>query len=83
MTGMVLPEMLAATAREAVVKTVDRVIDAASNTFRVRLELPNDDQLIPPGLRCEVDLQLPGLPDALDQLPQQKATSDSPAPRRG
>jgi len=30
------------------------VIDAASGTFTVRLELPNPDQKIPSGLRCKV-----------------------------
>ena len=33
---------------------VDRVIDAASGTFRVRLELPNKDHLLPAGLKCKV-----------------------------
>jgi len=35
-------------------KLVDRVIDAASGTFTVRLELPNPAQKIPSGLRCKV-----------------------------
>jgi len=35
------------------IKLVDRVIDAASGTFTVRLELPNPDQKIPSGLRCK------------------------------
>lgn len=35
-------------------KLVDRVIDAASGTFTVRLELPNPEQKIPSGLRCKV-----------------------------
>lgn len=39
---------------QAEVKVVDRVIKAASGTFRVRLELPNTDQALPPGLRCKV-----------------------------
>jgi multidrug efflux pump subunit AcrA (membrane-fusion protein) len=37
---------------------VDRVIDAATNTFRVRLELPNPGGVLPAGLRCKVDLGL-------------------------
>jgi RND family efflux transporter MFP subunit len=40
----------------AKVTLVDRVVDAASNTFRVRLSLPNPDQRIPAGLRCVADL---------------------------
>jgi hypothetical protein len=31
------------------------VIDAASNSFRVRLELPNPENALPPGLRCKVE----------------------------
>ena len=38
----------------AAVTIVDRVIDAASGTFGVRLELPNPDQSIPGGLHCRV-----------------------------
>ena len=38
----------------AEVKTVDRVIKAASSTFRVRLEILNTDKSLPPGLRCRV-----------------------------
>ena len=41
---------------EATVVLVDRVIDPASNSFRVRLSLPNPDQRIPSGLRCKLDL---------------------------
>ena len=36
------------------VKVVDRVIDAASGTFGVRLELPNPGNRIPAGIRCNV-----------------------------
>ena len=38
----------------AIVKIVDRVIDAASGTFGVRLELPNPGHRIPAGLKCKV-----------------------------
>lgn len=41
---------------KATVVIVDRVIDAASNTFGVRLELPNPEYLIPSGLQCEISL---------------------------
>ena len=36
------------------VSVIDRVIDAASGTFRVRLELRNPNHAIPTGLRCRV-----------------------------
>ncbi len=42
-------------AMSAKVVLVDRVIDPASNSFRVRLTLPNPDHKIPSGLRCKVD----------------------------
>lgn len=58
----VVPELLSRSAHEAVVRTVDRVVDAATNTFRVRLELPNPGAALPAGLRCKVDLGLQ-LPD--------------------
>lgn len=61
--GRVWPELLKGQEVTAVVKTVDRVIDAASNTFRVRLELPNPNGALPAGLRCKVDLGL-SLPPA-------------------
>ncbi|MEI7447895.1 MAG: efflux RND transporter periplasmic adaptor subunit, partial [Burkholderiales bacterium] len=38
------------------VTIVDKVLDPASNTFRVRLSLPNPDLRIPAGARCKVDL---------------------------
>jgi len=58
MVGKVVPELLNQAEHQALVKSVDRVIDAASNTFRVRLELPNPAAAIPAGLRCKVDLGL-------------------------
>lgn len=39
----------------ASVVVVDNVIDAASGTFGVRLELPNPEGRIPAGLRCNVN----------------------------
>jgi multidrug efflux pump subunit AcrA (membrane-fusion protein) len=38
----------------AIVTIVDRVIDPASGTFGVRLELPNPDYRLPGGLKCMV-----------------------------
>jgi RND family efflux transporter MFP subunit len=39
---------------EAQVIVVDQVVDGASGTFGVRLELPNPDYQLPPGLKCKV-----------------------------
>ncbi len=58
MKGSVVPELLNRKEHVAVVRNVDRVIDAATNTFRVRLELPNPGGALPAGLRCKVDLGL-------------------------
>jgi multidrug efflux pump subunit AcrA (membrane-fusion protein) len=38
------------------VDAIDPVIDAASDTFRVRLLLPNPGNAIPAGIRCSVAL---------------------------
>lgn len=39
---------------EASLKVKDPVVDTASRTFRVRLELPNPENRLPAGLRCRV-----------------------------
>ena len=46
----------------ATVTVVDRVLDAASGTFGVRLALPNPDLRLPAGMRCKIafDLDLRG-----------------------
>jgi RND family efflux transporter MFP subunit len=56
MTATVTPELPGASSYTAKVTIVDQVIDAASNSFRVRLELPNPGQLLPVGARCKADL---------------------------
>ncbi len=56
-TGMrakVRPEDPVGRAYRASVKVVDRVVDAASGTFGVRLELPNPRHRIPAGVKCNV-----------------------------
>lgn len=49
--------------RPARVTVVDRVFDAASGTFGVRLTLPNADQAVPGGFRCRVEFSTPELPE--------------------
>jgi len=46
------------------VTVVDRVADAASGTFRVRLSMPNPDYAVPSGLKCNIEFQ----PDVLDSI---------------
>jgi multidrug efflux pump subunit AcrA (membrane-fusion protein) len=47
---------------DASVDAIDPVIDAASDTFRVRLLMPNADNAIPSGVRCTARL-----PDMRDE----------------
>jgi len=49
------PHINGADKRISEVVIVDKVIDAASNTFGVRLELPNPDFAIPGGIRCGIE----------------------------
>lgn len=56
MSATVQPELPNAGERTARVTLVDRIVDPASNTFRVRLELPNPGNALPAGLRCKVSL---------------------------
>jgi RND family efflux transporter MFP subunit len=44
---------------QATVSIVDRVFDAASGTFGVRLNLPNHENQLPGGLRCHVTFDVP------------------------
>ena len=41
------------------VTVVDPIVDAASGTFGVRLELPNRRNLLPAGLKCQVRFAQP------------------------
>jgi RND family efflux transporter MFP subunit len=54
MYAEVRPENPLGRVYKARVKIVDRVVDAASGTFGVRLELPNPKYRLPAGLKCKV-----------------------------
>ena len=56
MSADVLPEAPVGGTHSARVTVVDRVVDAASGTFGVRLELPNSSNRLPAGLKCRVRL---------------------------
>lgn len=71
MTGRVTPDGF--TERHAAtVRVVDRVFDAASGTFGVRLELPNPGGKLPAGLRCQVDFAELEMRDAIAKKPQSR-----------
>jgi membrane fusion protein, multidrug efflux system len=40
---------------EGIVKIVDQIIDAASDTFGAQVEIPNPNFSLPAGLKCQVD----------------------------
>jgi multidrug efflux pump subunit AcrA (membrane-fusion protein) len=48
----VKPEIPRGTTHRGTVAVVDKVLDAASSTFGVRLELPNPQLKIPAGIHC-------------------------------
>jgi RND family efflux transporter MFP subunit len=59
MFAEVKPEAPVGGVYKAKVTIVDKVVDAASGTFGVRLELPNPDYKLPPGLKCKVHFLKP------------------------
>jgi len=56
----VMPDAPVGGKYQAVVKVVDRVFDAASGTFGVRLELPNPQRRLPAGMRCKASFSTIG-----------------------
>jgi RND family efflux transporter MFP subunit len=54
MVAQVMPEPPVNGTYKARVIVVDRVVDAASGTFGVRLGLPNPDYRLPAGLKCTI-----------------------------
>jgi len=54
MKAKVVPEMPVGGEYLATVSVLDKVIDAASGTFRVRLVLKNSSMKLPAGLKCRV-----------------------------
>jgi RND family efflux transporter MFP subunit len=52
--ALVMPEAPVGGTHRAQVRVVDRVMDAASGTFGVRLVLPNPELALPAGLRCRI-----------------------------
>ncbi len=55
MAASVNPELPDTPAVRATVTLVDKLVDGGSNTFRVRLEVPNIDRTLPAGSRCKVE----------------------------
>jgi RND family efflux transporter MFP subunit len=62
MPAQILPELPNAARVDGKVVLVDKMIDAASNTFRVRAELPNAGGAVPSGSRCKAEVAGVGAP---------------------
>ncbi|CAN5214078.1 hypothetical protein BH11PSE10_BH11PSE10_14390 [soil metagenome] len=72
------PELPGAEPVIATVSHIDQVLDAASNSFRVRLRLPNPQHRLPAGLRCKADFAVAGpaaLPAAAPAASAKKAAT--------
>ncbi len=78
--GTVTPGLPGAPPERASVKTIDKVLDAGSGTFGVRLELPNKDGHLPAGLRCKVSFAGIELAQAPARAPEPLRNVD-PTPR--
>lgn len=75
--AQVMPDAPIGGKYSAVVSVVDRVFDAASGTFGVRLTMPNAQRRLPAGMRCKASF-----PDIGDDVPARAGTSSRLAPKR-
>ena len=71
MTATIVPELPEYGEQTATVSIVDKVIDSASNTFGVRLELPNAKQQMPSGLKCLVRFEIDSNADEVKKVTAQ------------
>jgi membrane fusion protein, heavy metal efflux system len=72
-TAIIKPDLPEVAERQAKVTLVDPVIDTASNSFRVRLELPNPGNALPAGVRCKADFGLPTVAKSIDKTQTSRA----------
>jgi len=73
----VIPDAPVGGKYSAAVSVVDRVFDAASGTFGVRLTLPNAQRKLPAGMRCKASF-----PDIGDDVPARSGSSSRLSPKR-
>jgi RND family efflux transporter MFP subunit len=67
MTATIVPDLPIYGEQTATVSLVDKIIDSASNTIGVRLELSNTEQQLPAGLRCLVRFKIDAPPAEIKQ----------------
>lgn len=86
MDVLIAPEIPAGARYTAKVTVIDRLVDSASGTFGVRMELRNPKHRLPAGIRCKVEFAGVDAPTARSgpaSPPQASpASAVSPAPRR-
>ena len=75
----VRPEAPVGGSYAAKIVVVDRVLDSASGTFGVRLELPNEDRKLPAGARCRVEFPKVKGPVARPTSPAGRPSTVTPA----
>ncbi len=78
MQAEILPEVLFKDKLRAEVMAVDRIGDTASNTFGVKLRMPNPENRIPAGLKCVVKF-IETTPEKVAQEPVEAATVEEVA----
>jgi RND family efflux transporter MFP subunit len=74
----VRPEIPAGSVHKATVRVVDRLLDAASGTFGVRLELPNPKGQLPAGTRCLASFPNIAAPAGLKARAASRAPANQP-----
>jgi RND family efflux transporter MFP subunit len=67
-TATVMPEKPIRGSHAAVVTVVDSVLDAASGTFGVRLQLPNPKLQLPAGIRCRIKFKMEPVADEASEV---------------
>jgi membrane fusion protein, heavy metal efflux system len=80
-TASITPELAGAAPVSARVILIDKVLDSASNTFRVTLRLPNPGSTLPAGLRCRADFGVDVPAKSAQQSPVSKLEPKLPAGR--
>ena len=80
MTATIVPELPEYGEHTAKVTIVDKVIDSASSTFGVRLEMPNAKQKMPSGLKCVVRFDVNDISGGVKTTANR--VSDNVIPRR-
>jgi multidrug efflux pump subunit AcrA (membrane-fusion protein) len=74
MSARIQPDLPETPALQAKIVLVDRVIDTASNSFRVRMDLPNPGHALPAGVRCKADFGLPAVAKSTEKAKTPQVT---------